>query len=135
MAGYSTNPLWKKLGIKEGFHCFLFNAPMNYFDLLEYIPHETSWDEMIQDITYDFIHVFVTEQETLDGNWQNWKKSLSKEGIMWISWPKGTSKIKTNLNGNLVREIGLDGGLVDVKVCAVDENWSGLKFMYRKKDR
>ena len=71
----------------------------------------------------------------MDGNWQNWKKSLSKEGIMWISWPKGTSKIKTNLNGNLIREIGLDGGLVDVKVCAVDENWSGLKFMYRKKDR
>lgn len=135
MAGYSTNPLWKKLGLKEGFQCFLFNAPENYFDLLEYTPHETSWDDVMKTTSYDFIHVFVTELETLNGNWGAWKKCLSKEGMMWISWPKGTSKIKTNVNGNLVREIGLKGGLVDIKVCAVDENWSGLKFMYRKKDR
>jgi hypothetical protein len=63
------------------------------------------------------------------------KKSLDLAGTLWISWPKGASKVKTDLNENVVREIGLSNGLVDVKVCAVDEVWSGLKFMYRLKDR
>ena len=63
------------------------------------------------------------------------KSSLAQDGLLWISWPKGASKIKTDLNENVVREIGLGAGLVDVKVCAVDDVWSGLKFVYRLKDR
>lgn len=135
MAGYSKNPLWKKLGIKEGYNCFLFDSPENYFDLLEHTPLETSWSETLEDDLYDFEHVFVKELKVLQEGWNQWKKALKKDGTLWISWPKGTSKMETDLNGNIVREIGLNGGLVDVKVCAVDDDWSGLKFMYRKKDR
>lgn len=135
MAGYSKNPLWKKLNIKEGYCCFLFNSPDNYFELIETTPLETSWSEDLNSIDYDFQHVFVKQLSELESNWDIWKRSLKKTGMLWVSWPKGTSEIATNLNGNIVREFGLKGGLVDVKVCAVDENWSGLKFMYRKKDR
>ena len=135
MAGYSKNPLWKKLGIKEGHHCFLFQSPTNYFELLEETPTESEWDDTLEKVSYDFMHVFLTELEVLKSNWDRWKAKLKKDGSLWVSWPKGTSKVKTDLNGNVVRSFGLEGGLVDVKVCAVDDDWSGLKFMYRKKDR
>ncbi|MEQ9467632.1 MAG: DUF3052 domain-containing protein [Ekhidna sp.] len=135
MAGYSKNPLWKKLNIKEGYHCFLHNSPANYFELLEKTPTETTWDDEFNSAPYDFQHVFVTRLSELEQHWASWKKGLKKDGTLWVSWPKGTSKMDTDLNGNIVREYGLKGGLVDVKVCAVDDNWSGLKFMYRKKDR
>ncbi len=135
MAGYSKNPLWKKLGIKEGYVCFLHDSPKNYFELLEEIPKDTEWDDDLSAVSYDFQHVFTTQLETLKTHWDSWKKRLKKDGTLWVSWPKGTSKMETDLNGNIVREFGLNGGLVDVKVCAVDEDWSGLKFMYRKKDR
>jgi len=81
------------------------------------------------------MHVFTTRLIELEEHWNFWKGALKKDGALWISWPKGTSKLETNLNGNIVREFGLNGGLVDVKVCAVDTDWSGLKFMYRKEDR
>ncbi|MEO1253687.1 MAG: DUF3052 domain-containing protein [Bacteroidota bacterium] len=135
MAGYSKNPLWKKLTIKEGYVCYLYNSPIDYFDLIEETPADTSWDDELSEDTYDFEHVFVTQLKELKHHWENWKKALDKNGTLWVSWPKGTSKIETDLNGNIIREFGLDGGLVDVKVCAIDEDWSGLKFMYRKRDR
>lgn len=135
MAGYSKNPLWKKLNIKEGYNCFLFQSPDNYFELLEETPKDTLWNDELSASPYDFLHVFVRELTTLEKHWSAWKLALKKDGTMWVSWPKGTSKIETNLNGNIIREFGLKGGLVDVKVCAVDDCWSGLKFMYRKKDR
>ncbi|MEQ9007728.1 MAG: DUF3052 domain-containing protein [Ekhidna sp.] len=127
--------MWKKLNIKEEFHCFLFQSPENYFELLENTPLETTWEDELSNPPYDFAHVFVTELKELEKGWDDWKNSLKKKGTLWISWPKASSKMETDLNGNIVREFGLSGGLVDVKVCAVDENWSGLKFMYRKKDR
>ncbi|MEP1093613.1 MAG: DUF3052 domain-containing protein [Cyclobacteriaceae bacterium] len=135
MAGYSKNPLWKKLGIKEGYNCFLFQSPENYFDLLEALPAESEFSDDSSTSPFDFEHVFVTELSVLKKNWKVWKNGLKKDGTLWVSWPKGGSKILTDLNGNIVREFGLEGGLVDVKVCAVDEDWSGLKFMYRKIDR
>ena len=135
MAGYSKNPLWKKLGIKEQYNCLVIQSPTDYFDLLETTPMETQWEDKIEKPPYDFIHVFAKEIEFLENGWTQWKESLKKDGSLWISWPKGTSKLTTDLNGNVVREFGLNGGLVDVKVCAIDEDWSGLKFMYRKKDR
>ena len=135
MAGYSKNPLWKKLGVKAGYHCALFQSPENYFELLEETPVNTVWDYSLEKTSYDFIHVFVVEKEVLKSNWDCWKAKLKKDGVFWISWPKGTSQIKTDLNGNEIRAFGLKGGLVDVKVCAVDDNWSGLKFMFRKNDR
>lgn len=135
MAGYSKNPLWKKLGIKEGYNCYLYQSPENYFELLEQTPMETTWDDTLDATPYDFEHVFVTQHEELSRGWTQWKNGLKKDGMLWVSWPKGSSNLETDLNGNSVREFGLNGGLVDVKVCAVDADWSGLKFMYRKKDR
>lgn len=135
MAGYSKTPLWKKLGIKENHNGLLINSPENYFELLEETPLDTSWTDQLNDAPYDFVHVFATELKTLEDGWKKWKSVLKKDGILWVSWPKGASKMETDLNGNIVRELGLKGGLVDMKVCAVDNDWSGLKFMYRKKDR
>lgn len=135
MAGYSKTPLWKKLGIKEQFSCHLYHAPLNYFDMLEEIPDESIWDEDFENSPYDFIHVFITDLISLQKGWDIWKSKLKKNGILWISWPKVTSGKSTDLNGNRIRAFGLSGGLVDVKVCAIDDTWSGLKFMYRRKDR
>jgi len=135
MAGYSKNPLWKKLGIKVGHHCFVYQLPKDYFDLLEETPKETEWDETLKKSSYNFMHIFLTEKKELETGWSNWKNHLKKDGSLWISWPKGTSKVKSDLSGNIIREFGLEGGLVDVKVCAVNDDWSGLKFMYRKEDR
>jgi len=135
MAGYSKNPLWKKLGIKEKYLCLLFQEPENYFDLLEKIPDNSNFTNDIDQQPFDLIHVFIKDSEKLILLFSEWKNALKKDGSLWISWPKGTSKIETNLSGNDVRRIGLEIGLVDVKVCAVDNDWSGLKFMYRKEDR
>ena len=134
-AGYSPNPLIKKLGIKDGYTCLILNEPDHYVDLLEEIPPDTDFTDQPAPDHFDFIHVFVMDEEAMKSGWKIWKSSLKKTGTLWVSWPKQTSPMATELNGNFVREIGLKGGLVDVKVCAVDHDWSGLKFMWRKKDR
>jgi len=83
----------------------------------------------------DFIHFFTKLRGELENKFPILKQELSQDGILWISWPKGSSKVETDLNENVVREIGLKNGLVDVKVTNVDQIWSGLKFVYRLKDR
>jgi hypothetical protein len=134
-AGYSQNPLIKKLGIKDGYHCLIVHDPPHYLGLLGEIPATTEFTDNPKAGPFDFIHVFVTDAKQLKIGWPVWKAALKKDGMLWLSWPKQTSSIPTGLNGNLVRQFGLDGGLVDTKVCAVDHDWSGLKFMYRKTDR
>ena len=134
-SGYSPNPLIKKLGIKDGYSCLILNEPSHYIDLLEEIPPSSEFTDEPSPEAFDFIHVFIKKEETMKEEWMLWKKSLKKTGMLWVSWPKQTSSFATNLNGNFVREYGLKGGLVDVKVCAVDNDWSGLKFMWRKADR
>ena len=135
-AGYSGTPLPQKLGIKEKYQCIFIDQPDQYFDLIsgapqyEIIPLKEATDE-----TVDFIHVFVRYEEDLHFYWDQMKPKLKKDGMLWVSWPKGKSKLEKDLDENIIRHIGLEGGLVDVKVCAVDEDWSGLKFVYRKKDR
>ena len=131
MAGYAQNPLVKKLGIKPGYRLYLENTPDNYSDLIQ------DWPEDIVVVTeqnegeLDFIHFFTQEMAELEHKFPKLKQRLKKGGGIWISWPKGTSKIPKDLNGNDVRNVGLDSGLVDVKVCAVDEDWSAIKFMFR----
>lgn len=83
----------------------------------------------------DFIHLFVKDQKTFSKEFIRSKKQLKKDGMMWISWPKKASKVPTDLDENIIRDFGLKNGLVDVKVCAIDDVWSGLKFMFRIKDR
>jgi len=132
MAGYSDTPLTKKLGIKPGFKCVAVNEPKNYFDLLSPLP-DAKFNKSKKDI--DFIHLFTTEFKSFSKLFLANKKLLKKDGMMWISWPKKSAKVPTDLDENIIRNFGLKNGLVDVKVCAVDDMWSGLKFVYRLSDR
>ena len=132
-AGYSSTPLIKKLGLGDAMRVALLQAPTDYEVLIgQSIVHETT---LASDKAFDFIHYFVHERARLESEFSALKKALKPDGILWISWPKGSSGVQTDLNENVVREIGLAGGLVDVKVCAIDATWSGLKFVYRLVDR
>ena len=134
-AGYSSTPLIKKLGIKPGFAMLLKYKPDNYFDLLKELPPDVTILETEGGSPIDFIHFFVKDAGVLVKEFPGLKACLVKNGQMWVSWPKKAAKVATDVDGNLVREVGLANGLVDVKVCAVDETWSGLKFVYRVKER
>ena len=135
MAGYFLNPLVKKLEIKTGDILLLTNTPKNYENLIEEWPDDISVVEIENAIEVDFIHFFTQEMVELECSLQMLKQKLKIGGALWISWPKGTSKLTKDLNGNDVRSVGLENGLVDVKVCAIDEDWSGLKFVYRTQSR
>ena len=134
-AGYSGTPLAKKLGLKENFKVLLYNQPAHYFELFSDLPPEIEVQEHFDSGEINFIHLFCTSFEELQDIALQYKEALKKDGLMWISWPKGKSKIKTDLKRDRIREYLLEIGLVDVKVAAIDENWSGLKFVYRVKDR
>ncbi len=134
-AGYSGTPLVKKLGIKPGNKILLQNQPSHYFDLLGELPEDIEIENVGNERPFDFIHLFVDDAGILIKSFPELKIRLSKTGMFWVSWPKKSAKIPTDVDGNMVRAIGLENGLVDTKVCAVDETWSGLKFMYRTKDR
>lgn len=130
-AGYSQTPLAKKLGIKEGFSIKLVNEPAHYFDLFTDMPDVTT------NVTgkKDFIHFFTKEMKELNKLLPKLKSEIVPNGIIWVSWPKKAAKIETDVTENLIRDVGLSCGLVDIKVCAVDETWSGLKFVIPVKDR
>ncbi len=133
-AGYSGTPLAKKLGIKPGMRVVAPGAPPDYPTLLDPLPEgATLADELEADAA--FVHFFTTERAVLEARLPRLQDALAPDGILWISWPKKAAKVQTDLDSNVVRRLGLDAGLVDVKVCAVDETWSGLKFVYRLKDR
>jgi len=134
MAGYSKRSLVDKLGIKPGYRVYLGNAPAGYDKTLGKLPEKTTLLKSLKS-PCDFMQFFTTGRADLDAAFPKLKKNLDPAGTLWISWPKGASKIKTDVNENVVREIGLSNDLVDVKVCAVDDVWSGLKFMFRLKDR
>jgi len=133
-AGYSGKPLIEKLGLKDGFRARVINAPDQYWGLLGPLPPSVT---LVDDGTpnLDFIHSFATRRDDLDAAFPALQAQLAQRGMLWISWPKAAAKMETDLNENIVREIGLHNGLVDVKVCAVDTQWSGLKFVRRLKDR
>ena len=133
MAGYSGTPLAKKLGIKAGQRCLTFAEPEQYFEWLSPLPENINFVKSGKDL--DFVHLFTREFKVFSKQFLANKKVLKKDGMMWISWPKKSAKIPTDLDENIIRDFGLKNGLVDVKVCAVDEVWSGLKFMYRLTDR
>jgi hypothetical protein len=134
MAGYSKTPLLKKLGIKPGLRLLILNAPENYPETLGELPENVTVANTLAG-PLDFIHFFTTRQETLAAHFPQLKQALTPAGILWISWPKRSSRVETDLTEDIIRIIGLENGLVDVKVAAVDEIWSGLKFVYRLKDR
>jgi hypothetical protein len=133
-AGYSKKSLLDKLGIKSGFKIFVSHEPESYWKEVGKLPTSVVASKRLSP-SLNFIHYFTTEKSDLKKIFPQFKKNLLSDGILWISWPKGSSKVITDLNDHVVREVGLVNGLVDIKVCAVDEVWSGLKFVYRLKDR
>ncbi len=134
MASYSKRSLSEKLGIKSGSKILFSNEPQNYKEVLGSLP-KTVMIEHEGNGPFDLIQYFTTQQKKLKQSFPKLKEKLAIDGSLWISWPKQSSKVPTDLNENDVMHIGLEYGLVDVKVIAVDETWSGLKFVYRLKDR
>lgn len=134
MAGYSSTPLAKKLGIKENFRIALVNAPKNFESELGELPHGARFVKRMTN-SLDIILFFVLKERELARNFSRLAQNLVANGMIWIAWPKKSSGVATDLSFDCVQRIGLDAGLVDVKICAVDETWSGLKFVYRLKDR
>jgi hypothetical protein len=133
-AGYSKRSLVDKLGIKAGCRLAILQAPAGYTALLGDLPADVVIDEtMSQPLA--FIHFFTASRADLETNFPRLKAALMQNGKLWISWPKRAAKVATDLDENIVREIGLANGLVDVKVAAMDATWSGLQFVYRLKDR
>jgi len=133
-AGYSGTPLVKKLGIKEGFRVALVGAPNGFQSELEDLPDGVSFITSVKG-QLDFVLFFARSRLELARNFSRLAAKLKPAGMLWIAWPKRASGIATDLSDGVVREIGLDAGLVDVKVCAVNQVWSGLKFVIRVKDR
>ena len=133
-AGYSGTPLVKKLGIKEGFRVALVGAPDGFREELSDLPPGVTFVTSLAS-QLDLILFFVKSQSEMTRNFSRLASKLAPAGMLWIAWPKKASGVAIDLSDNTVREIGLDAGLVDVKVCAVNEIWSGLKFVIRVKDR
>lgn len=134
-AGYSGTPLIKKLGIKPEQRVLFINAPDHYRKLLGTLPDHTVLLKPDGTQSADFIHFFAGDEQTLNKWLPLCKKRLDKEGMVWVSWIKKSSALETDISESDVRNKGLEVGLVDVKICAVDKDWSALKFVYRKKDR
>lgn len=135
-AGYSGTPLAKKLGIKDGCSIQVFNAPKKYVGFFRDFPSDIadmSQKPLKEQI--DFIHIFAKNLEELETSFKIAKPNLKKNGILWISWPKKSSGMPTELDKFSIMDYGQNNGLVDTKVAAIDENWSGHKFVYRLKDR
>jgi hypothetical protein len=133
MPGYSGTPLPKKLGIKAGFRVWLASAPA---DVRAELREPLSECTVINDTAgLDFAMMFTKSRAELMNQFPRIAKTLAPAGMLWVSWPKKSSGVASDLDENIVRGIGLDAGLVDVKVCAVTEVWSGLKFVRRVKDR
>ena len=133
-AGYSGTPLVKKLGIKPSMKVAFIDAPAQYLDLLGELPADL---RVLRRLGrgMDFVHFFSASYTRLERRLPALKRSLAYDGMLWLSWPKKSSKLDKDLAEGDVRTMGLQSGLVDVKVCAVDEDWSGLKFVYRLQDR
>ena len=133
-AGYSRRSLVQKLGVKEGTRLVALGAPPNYRSLLGPLPSGAGIHGRLP-ASCDFIHKFARGRAELAREFSRLAGALTDDGSLWISWPKRSGGVATDLDENVVRQLGLAEGLVDVKVCAVDETWSGLKFVRRLVNR
>lgn len=133
-AGYSKRPLAEKLGFKAGMRAIVLDPPPGYGTTLGSLPPGLVLVKTVR-APLDLVQWFTKSRSALERRFPALAKALSPAGALWISWPKKASKVATDLDEGVVREVGLAHGLVDVKVCAVDETWSGLKFVRRLRDR
>lgn len=133
-AGYSGTPLAKKLGIKEGFYIDLINAPDYYLQLFTDLPPDLYFDTG-EDVKTDLVHFFTKSKAEYEALLPAIKEKIKPNGMIWVSWPKRSAKINTDITEDIIRDYALKSGLVDVKVCAVDDTWSGLKLVIPVKNR
>ena len=134
MAGYSGTPLIKKLGVKEGFRIAIVDGPATFLKTLGEMPAMVTVVSRLQ-WPLDLVVLFAESEQRLAKKFPMLADKLTGNGMIWVAWPKKSSGVPTDLLFDSVQRIGLDCGLVDVKICAIDEIWSGLKFVYRLKDR
>jgi hypothetical protein len=134
MAGYSGTPLAKKLGIKAGSHLLLVGAPDEYLALLEPLPEGVQFGTQLSEFT-DIVQIFSVRRAEIQQLLSGYRAKLKSTGMIWVSWPKKSAKRPTDITEDAIREVALPLGFVDVKVCAVNEVWSGLKLVIRKELR
>jgi hypothetical protein len=134
MAGYSGTPLSKKLGLKPGSKVRFVHEPPGFQSLLEPLPPNIQILSSVQ-TELDLAILFVNSAAALRRDFSKLARSLQPAGMLWVAWPKKSSGVSTDLNFDVVQKTGLSTGLVDVKICAIDEIWSGLKFVIRKENR
>jgi len=135
VAGYSGTPLWRKLGYRGGTAAHVDGAPGHYLSLLD-LPAgvEVAWLPRPR-VGMRFVHLFAGSAQGLKAKLGAFRKMLAPDGVIWVSWPKRSSGVLTDVTEDVIRELALPIGLVDIKVCAVDEVWSGLKLMIRRDER
>ena len=134
MAGYSGTPLARKLGVRPNERLIALNAPDNYQRLLEGLPDGVAVTNRLT-ANASFVHLFVKQRSDLARQLVMLRTKLDDAGILWVSWPKKAAKVETDITEDTIRDLALPLGFVDVKVCAVDETWSGLKLMVRRENR
>ena len=133
-SGYSGTPLARKLGIKASSHVLLHGAPGGLADLLAPLPHGVVFETQASP-RVDIAHIFVTRKEELSDQLSALRRTLKPDVALWVSWPKKAAKVPTTVTEDIIREVALPLGFVDIKVCAVSEVWSGLKLVVRKELR
>jgi hypothetical protein len=131
VAGYSSTPLPSKLGIRAGFAVHVAGAPSGYLKLLEPLPAGVTFPPRLSSTT-DLVHVFSARKSELARYLKTCRSKLRPTAVLWVSWPKQSAKVPTDITEDTIRELALPLGLVDVKVCAVTDVWSGLKLVVRK---
>jgi hypothetical protein len=134
MAGYSGKPLTQKLGIQPGFCIFVDGLPSAYSGIVGPLPADVKIAARLK-APLDMVHVFATEAAGLAAKLRRYRAALAADGMIWVSWPKKASGVPSDLSDVVVRDTALPLGLVDIKVCAIDEIWSGLKFVIPKEQR
>ena len=134
MAGYSETPLLQKLGIREGTRMAAVNAPADFRANLGVLPLAVEWANRVRP-PLDLVIAFHTRRATLIANWPALIEAAAPDGAVWVAWPKKASGMATDIDENVLREALLPTGWVDNKVCAIDETWSGLRFVLRKERR
>jgi len=134
MAGYSGRSVVQKLGIKPGFRIFVDGAPASYDDVIGPLPADVTLAPRLK-APLDMAHVFATEATALRNKLPACREAIAPGGMVWVSWPKKSSGVATDVTENVVRITALSLGLVDIKVCAIDDTWSGLKLVIPRDQR
>jgi hypothetical protein len=134
VSGYSGKPVVEKLGIKPGFRVLCAGAPAAYAEIVGKLPAGVTVASAAK-APLDMVHLFVTEAKGLAAKLRDYRKAIAPDGMIWVSWPKKSSGVVTDLSDVVVRDTALPLGLVDIKVCAIDHTWSGLKFVIPRDQR